>query len=88
MLKKYILIISLIFLLTIVAGCISSPYCSKDKDYGKSYNALFQAQVINADAPENRTPVDGIPGYEAVRIYNDIYLPSVTSRTMGGVKKK
>jgi len=53
----------------------------------KSYNALFQAQVINADAPENRTPVDGMPGYEAVRIYNDIYLPGVTSQNEDGGKQ-
>ena len=81
MLKKYFLITSLIFLLTIAAGCTNSSHLSEN--YGKSYNALFQAQVINADAPENRTPVDGMPGYEAVRIYNDIYLPGVTQDTDG-----
>ena len=85
MLKRYFLITSLIFLLTLAAGCTSSSHLSEN--YGKSYNALFQAQVINADAPENLTPVDGMPGYEAVRIYNDIYLPGVTSQSAGGVKK-
>ena len=85
MLKKYFLITSLIFSLTLALGCTTSSHLSEN--YGKSYNALFQAQVINADAPENRTPVDGMPGYEAVRIYNDIYLPGVTSQAADGVKK-
>ena len=85
MLKKYFLITSLIFPLILAAGCTTSSHLSEN--YGKSYNALFQAQVINADAPEDRTPVDGMPGYEAVRIYNDIYLPGVTSGSAGGEKK-
>jgi len=85
MLKKYLLITSLILPLTLAAGCTSSSHLSEN--YGKSYNALFQAQVINADAPENRTPVDGMPGYEAVRIYNDIYLPGVTNHSADGGKQ-
>ncbi len=85
MLKKYFLITSLILPLTLAAGCTTPSLLSEN--YGKSYNALFQAQVINADAPENRTPVDGMPGYEAVRIYNDIYLPGVTSQSADGGKQ-
>ena len=74
------------FLIALITGCTSSSHLSEN--YSKSYNALFQAQVINTDAPKNRTPVDGMPGYEAVRIYNEIYLPSVTNQTVDGEKKQ
>jgi hypothetical protein len=67
-----------IFLMAALAplGC-AGPY-HLSENYGKSYDALFQAQVANPDAPEDPTPVEGMPGYTASQIYNDIYLPGLT----------
>ena len=39
------------------------------KDFGRSYRAMFSTQVINPDAPEDKTPVDGYPGDIAEKIY-------------------
>ena len=72
---KRLIVIS-ILLLAVAAGCARSTHLSAD--YGRSYDALFASQVINPDAPKDRTPVEGMPGYIASQIYNDIYIPSLT----------
>lgn len=60
----------------VIPGC-AGPY-HLSENYGKSYDALFHAQVANPDAPEDPTSVEGMPGYTATQIYNDIYLPGLT----------
>jgi PBP1b-binding outer membrane lipoprotein LpoB len=71
----YKIILPVIFLI-FLTGCAQTTHLSDE--YGKSYNALFSAQVINPDAPLDRAPVDGMPGYTAAQIYNDVYLPGLT----------
>ena len=66
------------------AGCSTSHHLSDS--YGNSYKACFNAQVTNPDAPENPTPVDGMPGYEATQVYNDIYLPGITKSGTGDIE--
>ena len=69
-------IIFFVFFLIILTGCAGTTHLSGE--YGKSYNSLFTAQVVNPDAPQDKTPVDGMQGYTAIRIYNDTYLPGLT----------
>jgi hypothetical protein len=73
-----------IFLMAALApmGCAGPDHLSEN--YGKSYDALFQAQVVNPDAPRDPAPVDGMAGYTATQIYNDIYLPGLTSEDDAG----
>lgn len=74
---KQLTVISIsILFFAVAAGCASSTHLSVD--YGRSYHALFASQIINPDAPEDRTPVEGMPGYIASQIYNDIYIPILT----------
>ena len=78
----YKIIFPVIFLI-FLTGCAQTSHLSDE--YGKSYNTLFTAQVVNPDAPHDRAPVDGMPGYTAIQIYNDVYLPGLTeSGTSGG----
>lgn len=80
---KQLTVISISILFFAVAGgCAKSTHLSAD--YGRSYHALFASQVINPDAPKDRTPVEGMPGYIASQIYNDIYIPSLTRTENNG----
>lgn len=82
MIKKA-LITAICLMMGAAAGCTGSKHLSST--YGRTSAAMFKAQVINPNAPDDRTPVEGMPGYEAVQIYNDIYLPQMTdSETAGG----
>ena len=71
------LLIFSVFIITalVATGCAGPSHFSEN--FGKSYNALFQAQEVNPDAPDDRTPVDGMPGYTATQIYNNVYLPGL-----------
>lgn len=84
MFKQLIVISISILLLAVATGCARSTHLSTD--YGRSYDALFASQVINPDAPKDRTPVEGMPGYIASQIYNDIYIPSLTGTEDSGTK--
>ena len=77
MLRQFIVISSLVLFSAAVIGCAGSTHLSSN--YGKSYNVSFAAQVINPDAPNDRAPVDGMPGYIATQIFNDTYIPSLTN---------
>jgi len=52
-----------------LCGCSSSKHLSED--FGQSYTTTFSIQVINPDAPEDKTPVDGYPGEIAEKVYED-----------------
>ncbi len=65
-----------VFFLILLTGCAGTTHLSEE--YGKSYDSLFTAQVVNPDAPRDKTPVDGMQGYTATQIYNDTYLPGLT----------
>jgi len=82
MLKKIVLLLISILLPEIMTGCAESVHLSGR--YGKSYDTLFQAQVVNPDAPDDSTPVKGMRGYTAVQIYNDVYLPGLTETEKSG----
>ncbi|MCD6185040.1 MAG: hypothetical protein J7K84_04515 [Deltaproteobacteria bacterium] len=79
----YKIILSVIFLIFLI-GCAQTNHLSDE--YGKSYNALFAAQVVNPDAPHDSEPVDGMPGYTAIQIYNDVYLPGLTESASSSVQ--
>jgi len=81
MYKTILFLVSLVSLV-FLTGCTQTTHLSDE--YGKSYNALFAAQVVNPDAPHDRAPVDGMPGYTAIQIYNDVYLPGLTKSDSSG----
>ena len=81
MYKTILFLVSLVSLV-FLTGCAQTTHLSDE--YGKSYNALFAAQVVNPDAPHDRAPVDGMPGYTAIQIYNDVYLPGLTKSDSSG----
>ena len=60
------------------AGCNHAPrYLSQD--HGQSYKAAFSQQVVNPDAPENRGPVDTLPGAVGSKIYQKRYVDTLTT---------
>lgn len=60
-------IISAAVIALLLCGCSYSPHLIED--FGCSSEAMFSAQVVTSDAPKDRTPVDGLPGDIAVKIY-------------------
>ena len=57
-----------VFSLFLLQGC-AKPHLSEN--YGRSYEAISYAQVVNPGAPLDSTPVDGCPGLVGEAIYND-----------------
>jgi len=86
---KAIVCIAAIFLFLAPSGAWSNDRTQRHYEFGKAYRELFRAQVINPQAPRDRSPVSGMPGYIAVQIYNERYLPAIggeeSGRISGGV---
>ncbi len=61
----------------ICSGCRHAPQYMTE-NYGKSYNAAFNQQVINNNAPDDKTPVDSTPGNISTQIYNKKYIKGLT----------
>jgi hypothetical protein len=60
------------------AGCHqASRYMSQD--HGQYYKAAFSQQVVNPDAPEDRRPVDTLPGAVGSKIYQKRYVDTLTT---------
>jgi len=78
-----------ILLFSAPSGAWSNDGTQRHYEFGKAYRELFRAQVINPQAPRDRSPVSGMPGYIAVQIYNERYLPAIggeqSGRLNGGV---
>ena len=71
---RFHLYIGLLALL-VLTGCTTDPG-SKYRP-GQALRTLFAAQVINPDAPEDPSPVDGISGYISEGIYSERYLKTI-----------
>ncbi len=63
--------------LLLFMGCRHTPrYMSPE--HGQSYRAAFERQVLNIQAPEDRSPADTLPGAIGSDIYKKRYLKSMT----------
>ncbi len=65
---------------TAMTGCRTAATHLSD-DFGATSARLFSAQVVNPEAPADRTAARGMPGYTGVQIYNDTYLEQVAKET-------
>ena len=67
--KRLIVLLTILFL----AGC--SDYTLKGYSYDRRvYFSLFKKQIEKKDKPQER-----MPGYLGIRIYNQRYLPTLSS---------
>lgn len=73
----------LLAVLLLLSSCAAGNNKHLALDYGASYRACFASQVINPKAPEDKTPVEGLPGYIATQIYNDRYISELTKPVRG-----
>lgn len=72
---KYTTVAVMILLFT--TGC--SHYGALDEDYGKSYNAAKNGQILNPGASKNLAPVTGLPGTAddgSMKKYTESFSPS------------
>ncbi len=78
--KNFIIYILILggFLSVIFLGQGCRRQMNLSRDFGKRYEKLFSAQVINPDAPENKISPDGYPGRMADKIYKKVYEKSMT----------
>ncbi len=73
--KIYATIVILIFLIT--TGC--THYGALEEDYGKSYQAAKDGQILTPGASKNLRPVMGLPGAAAdgtMKKYTESFSPS------------
>jgi len=61
MMKRYFVIIGVIAMFCIAAGC-AQPLTRLDMDYGTSFKLAKFNQTLNPDAEKNLTPVSGLDG--------------------------
>jgi len=75
---------SLAAFLALISCLILSLGCTvpdrQSPNLGKSYKLGFSSQIINHDAPYDRSPVDTLPGDIANQIYHKKYIPSLTEK--------
>ena len=64
MIIKYVAIIGLIVLLTIFSGC-RATMPETERNFGKSFEAAKQNQIINPEASKNTSPLVGLDGKAA-----------------------
>jgi hypothetical protein len=64
MMIKYVNIIGLIAVLTIFSGC-RATMPEMERNFGKSFEAAKQNQIINPEASKNTSPVIGLDGKSA-----------------------
>ncbi|MBW1735334.1 MAG: hypothetical protein JRH05_05700 [Deltaproteobacteria bacterium] len=76
--------VAVMLLFLAMAGGCGTGRTETPSQFGKSYKELFRAQVINPEAPRDRAPVSGMPGYIAVQIYNERYLPAIAGEESRG----
>lgn len=63
----------------LLAGCTSSATGQRmDPRFGQCLEAGLASQVINADAPDDASHADALPGDLAGQIYNKRYVKSMT----------
>jgi hypothetical protein len=74
------LLLNALLLAVFTGGLSGCSLQSRDELYtsGLSYQKMFQAQVINPDAPRDRTPDDGMAGTISQNIYVDLYGKEMT----------
>jgi hypothetical protein len=58
-----------------LTACASQQEVSPN--FGHCYRTAFSSQVINPDAPDDRTPADELTGTLAAQIYNERYVKSM-----------
>jgi hypothetical protein len=68
----------LLIVIFLVGGCASTTGQRMDPRFGQCVNDGLKAQVINADAPEDPSYADALPGDLAGQIYNKRYVKSMT----------
>ena len=70
--KKLIVLLAIFF----VSGCSACfEYTMKGYSYDrKVYSSLFKKQIVDPKKDEQ----EKMPGYLAIRIYNDRYLPTLS----------
>ncbi len=76
--KSLAALLTLISCLIFCLGCTASD--RQSSNLGKSYKLGFSSQIINHDAPYDRSPVDTLPGDIANQIYHKKYISSLTEK--------
>ncbi|MGD9161170.1 MAG: hypothetical protein PVG39_22320 [Desulfobacteraceae bacterium] len=75
--KTCILIIAAFAIISLCSGCRHTPK-HLTQNFGDSYKAAFNQQVINPYAPEERGAVNSLPGALGNQIYKKRYVKSLT----------
>lgn len=78
-------IVLCVFALVVIVAMCSGCECTTCAryDHANTYEELFAAQVINVDAPSDKTPAQTLPGALASDIYKKRYAASMTADTTG-----
>jgi hypothetical protein len=62
----------------LLGGCTSTTGQRMDRQFGQCVKDSLAAQVINADAPDDPSYADALPGDLAGQIYTKRYVKSMT----------
>jgi len=71
-------VISLLIAVFLLSGCTSTTGGRMDPQFGQCVKDSLAAQVINADAPDDPSYADTLPGDLAGQIYNKRYVKTMT----------
>lgn len=80
--KAGLLSVSLLLIAVfLLGGCTSATTGQRmDPQFGQCVNNSLAAQVINADAPDDPSYADALPGDLAGQIYTKRYVKSMTEK--------
>lgn len=75
--KKLCYLAAALTMIILYSGCGHTPqYLTKN--FGESYESAFSSQVINPEAPDDKKPVEALPGTIGTMIYQKRYVKSLT----------